>query len=610
MSRVSSAAAFLIPLLVYWWTAAPGMTLIDSGELALSAWDPGVAHPPGFPLYVLVGFLFAHLPFAEPARNLNIFSALCGAAACWLVFTCARLVIRRGRDWTVDLAALSAALVFGFSFVLWGFTSFTEVYTLNLALLAAALFFLLRAMECGTPPPRLLRYAALFWALALTVHLGTVALTAPAFIFAALTAGEERPWSAAPRNWRRLLRPAALAVAVAALLYSTIALLAWLGPQFNWGDPGSLTRFLRHVSGRQYQGNLFSSPAAVVWAELLRIGRHALFQGTPAAFLAALWGIAVLRRRSGRLLTTLLLLAAFNVFYALAYEINEDKEAYYLVTFLAGALLMAAGTADLLQRLRTRPLLSGLTAALLALLPLTVLGLHWEECDRSGDNRAEVLVREICDPLSSGALLLTQEWQFYSPWLYFHHVRGYRPDLRVVDVNLVRRSWYMGYLEQEIPGLISAAGQEKRAFLEQLANFEEDRPYDPGTIQQAFVAFFNGLIAAAGAEGAPVHITIPMENGVGAGLTHLPRGISFQLFPPGSRRPAQADIPILERERWVFGQDDLAGRKIKWLHGEMLYWAGRYLADQGETGRAGRFVERAAAVHPPGTPYPGRLAGE
>ena len=606
MSRLFGAAAFLIPLVVYWLTAAPGMTLIDSGELALSAWDPGVAPPPGFPLYVLAGYVFARLPLAEPARNLNLFSALCGAAACWLVWLAARLVIRRGRAWSVDLAALGASLTFGFTFVLWGFTSFTEVYTLSLALLAAAFYFLLRAMEGDEPPRRELLLAALFWALALSVHLGTVALTAPAFIFAALTAGrQERPWTAAPGNWRRLVRPAALVAVVAGLLYATIALFAGLGPQFNWGDATSLTRFLRHVSGKQYQGNLFSSTAAVIWAELLRIGRHAFFQGTPVAFLTALWGIAVLRRPgSRRLLTTLLLLVLFNVFYALAYEINEDKEAYYMVTFYAGALLLAAGAGHLLRRARQRHLQLGL-AVCLVLLPATVLWLHWEECDRSSDNRAQMLVREICDPLAPGTLLLTREWQFYSPWLYYRHVLGYRPDLRVVDVNLVRRSWYMDYLQREIPDLIAATEQQKLAFLRQLALFEEDRPYDPGTIQQTFVAFFNGLIAAAGAGGAPVHIIIPMENGVGAGWTPVPRGLSFRLLPPGSPTPAPAEIAIREGERWVYGADDLAGRKVRWLHGEMLYWAGRHSADRGETGRTRQLVERAGAVHPPGTPYPG-----
>lgn len=607
MSRFFGAAAFLIPLAVYWLTAAPGMTLIDSGELALSAWDPGVAHPPGFPLFVLAGFLIAHLPVAEPARNLNLLSALCGAAVCWLVWMTAKLAILRRQDWTADLAALSAALTFGFTFVVWGFTSFTEVYTLSLALWGAAFLLLLRATESDVPSPRLLLVAAIFWALALSVHLGTVALTAPAFLFAALTAGPgKRWWPEARRNWRRLFIPAVLAIVVAGLLYSTIALLAWLGPQLNWGDATSLTRFLQHVSGKQYQSNLFSSSSAVIWSELLRIGRHVLFQGTPAAFFAALWGIAVLRRHPGRrLLVTLLLLVLFNIFYALAYEINEDKEAYYMVTFYCGALLMAVGAGDLLHRARRRTLFS-LVAAGLILLPLLGLWQHWDACDRSNDNRAELLVREICDPLPPGTLLLTSEWQFYSPWLYDHHVLGYRPDLRVVDVNLVRRSWYMDYLEQTIPGLMTATEQPKLAFLEQLARFEEDQPYDPGTIQQSFIAFFNGLIAAAHAEGASVHITIPMETGVGAGWTPVPQGLSFRLLPPGRSRPEPAVAMILEGERWIYGAEDLAGKKVRWLHGEMLYWAGRHHADRGETGLARQLVERAGLVHPPGTPYPGR----
>jgi len=144
------------------------------------------------------------------------------------------------------------------------------------------------------------------------------------------------------------------------------------------------------------------------------------------------------------------------------------------------------------------------------------------------------------------------------------------------------------------------------AFLEQLARFEEDRPYDPGTIQRTFIAFINGLIAAAHAEGAAVHITIPMENGVGAGWTPVPQGLSFRLWPSGSPPPEPAETMILEDRQWIYGDEDLAGRKVSWLHGEMLYWAGRYHADQGRTGRARQLVERAGRVHPPGTPYPGR----
>ncbi|MCE7958560.1 MAG: DUF2723 domain-containing protein [Acidobacteria bacterium ACB2] len=68
-------------LLVYRLTLMPGVGLIDSGELALAAWLPGNAHPPGSPVWLLLGFLFSRLPFGEVAFRMNLFSAAGAAAA-------------------------------------------------------------------------------------------------------------------------------------------------------------------------------------------------------------------------------------------------------------------------------------------------------------------------------------------------------------------------------------------------------------------------------------------------------------------------------------------------------------------------------------------------
>ena len=62
---------FLLPLAVYLLTLAPTVTLIDSGELILTAWGLDIAHPPGFPLYVLIGAAFARLPIGNVAQRLN-----------------------------------------------------------------------------------------------------------------------------------------------------------------------------------------------------------------------------------------------------------------------------------------------------------------------------------------------------------------------------------------------------------------------------------------------------------------------------------------------------------------------------------------------------------
>ena len=51
----SGALLVLIWLLVYLTTVSPGVNFIDSGELITAVHEPGIAHPPGYPLYVLYG---------------------------------------------------------------------------------------------------------------------------------------------------------------------------------------------------------------------------------------------------------------------------------------------------------------------------------------------------------------------------------------------------------------------------------------------------------------------------------------------------------------------------------------------------------------------------
>src|SRR5215831_6699236 len=77
-----AGAVFVVALLLYTWTLAPTVTLVDSGELILAAWGTGVAHPPGFPLWVMLAHLASLLPFGNVAVRINFSSALFSALAC------------------------------------------------------------------------------------------------------------------------------------------------------------------------------------------------------------------------------------------------------------------------------------------------------------------------------------------------------------------------------------------------------------------------------------------------------------------------------------------------------------------------------------------------
>ena len=85
-----SAASLLVPLLTYLATMARDMTLVDSGELCLAAHGPGVAHPAGFPFWVLVAHLAARLPVGEVVLNINLVSVVCAAATIHLLWRLAR----------------------------------------------------------------------------------------------------------------------------------------------------------------------------------------------------------------------------------------------------------------------------------------------------------------------------------------------------------------------------------------------------------------------------------------------------------------------------------------------------------------------------------------
>src|SRR6266436_4576523 len=76
-----AGAVFVVALLLYTFTLAPTVTLVDSGELILAAQGLGVAHPPGFPLWVILAHLASLVPLGNVAVRINFSSALFAALA-------------------------------------------------------------------------------------------------------------------------------------------------------------------------------------------------------------------------------------------------------------------------------------------------------------------------------------------------------------------------------------------------------------------------------------------------------------------------------------------------------------------------------------------------
>ena len=84
------AITFVVFLILYWLTLSPGLLPADAGEFQMVAANLGVAHPPGYPLYILLGKLFTLIIPNNPMRGLNLFSAVTTALTVVLVGRAAR----------------------------------------------------------------------------------------------------------------------------------------------------------------------------------------------------------------------------------------------------------------------------------------------------------------------------------------------------------------------------------------------------------------------------------------------------------------------------------------------------------------------------------------
>ena len=59
---MTGLVAALVSFAVYAWSAAPNVTLLDSGEFLVAAQHFGVPHPTGYPLWTLLNWLFRSSP--------------------------------------------------------------------------------------------------------------------------------------------------------------------------------------------------------------------------------------------------------------------------------------------------------------------------------------------------------------------------------------------------------------------------------------------------------------------------------------------------------------------------------------------------------------------
>lgn len=521
-NRLAPWLIWLAFLALYAATAAPSIVELfdDSLEFQLVVPTFGIAHPTGYPLYVLLGGLWSRVlfPFGNWAWRVNIFSALAGAAAVALVYVAARRLLPHAGSLGLT-AALAAAVTFGLGPVWWDQATMAEVYALQ-NLLAAAVLATVLGIEGsqGRAFDRRMALLALLVGLGLAHHRTTVLLIPAVAVYLL--------WSV-PRIWRpRRIWLLWLALLLAPLLlYLFLPLRATVGVRDLHGSyRNTLTGFLDHVLARGYTG-FFStlnlapdrSPAAWMQVWLAQLG----WVGAVLAVIGLGW---LLRPRSVAFKgwSALLLVAAVNLAFALFYHVG-DQQVFMIPAFLAASVFAGGGLALLAGALPER--------------------------------------RQGLVGVAGVALLLVNPGR--GPWVNRSHdwaVHDYAVDMAKVDfpagsrvIGLEGEMSALKYMQQA-QGLGNAA----KAVVAD----------DPGRRRKA--------VAAGLAAGAPVYLTRELE-GIADQYSFTGEGPLVRVWPRGQ---AQAGQPAFARDdamaggRLVLEGYDL--QRLDWAGGPVirmaLYW--------------------------------------
>ncbi len=424
---------------LYLLTLCRAVFWYDSAEYVTAAVTLGIPHPPGYPLYTIVGHVFTWLPI-EPAVAVNAMSATFAAIAVALTY----LVCRRlGMD---HIPSGVGAATLGGGKLFWTNAVVAEVYCPALAVVALVIYLLLRSRQEARFGLTVL--AGFVAGLGLGVHL-SIATLGLGFALLVWSYGTpiERPSDlralfAGAEFWGRARRSLAAGgmAFLGSLVFLYLPVRAAQDPPLNFGNPSNFERFKWVVTGGTYKGwfredlDLITRATAIAEA----FNEQLLFAGVVLAIVGLIW----LWQRRPLDCVAFVLMAAGNIGFFFRYEVH-DIAVFFLPTTLLLCCFVGAGAQSLIDAIvrlvtaaRATVMRNLVRGALVVFAGALALG-NYRDVDMSEFRETEKFIAAMANALPYNAVILNYttppEWKLDAVFgMYAQKVLGQRTDVDVV----------------------------------------------------------------------------------------------------------------------------------------------------------------------------------
>jgi len=535
---LTAAAAALAAFALYVVTLAPTTAFWDASEYIATAHTVGIPHPPGNPLFVVLGkawsLLLAPLGLSVAVR-INLLAAATSAGATGFLYLVAHRVLRgfRGGEIFARLGAGAGAFLGATAFTVWNQSNVNEkVYTLSVLVIGVVSWLAIRWRDARHEPgsERYLLWIVFLLALGSTNHLMSV-LPAPAVLLLVVLSG------IGPLLKRAFMGRAVLLVLLGLSFNFVLPVRAELDPVINEGDPtcesftgaavavfsmgrAGCEMLADNLTRRQYQPPPVTERKAPFGAQLEmwwqyfewqwargvdpselpwgpRLPLALLFLALGGVGLWAAWSrdrviFTYLATLTATLTVALIFYLNFRYGYSLAPEVADpamhevrERDYFFIAGFLLWGLLAGIGLAWIWNVMATwlgrgdameaRPRLAAAAPVLvLAFVPLI---LNWSWADRSGDHAAREWAYDLLISVEPYGVLFTNGDNDTFPLWYLQEVEGVRRDVTVVVGQYLYTTWYPKQLRQ-----LTSPERQRPFAPDQAPAFYEDGPAPDGPI--------------------------------------------------------------------------------------------------------------------------------
>jgi hypothetical protein len=484
-----------ISFALYFLTAFRTITWWDSGEYSLAAITLGVPHPPGSVVATIIGWIAVQIPFGiSPIFVINLLAGFLAALAAGLTCYLALLLLRNtvfkqnrglpGSPWLVSLFVAVGSLALPFGETLWLYAIKFTPYVITALFTALILWGMWRWWENAESDNALpwLFLVTFLFGLDFSVH-RTNLLLLPGFIIWILL---RRPqiYSSGKAWWY------GISGMVVGLSFQLLLIpMAARKPFLNMNDPGTLTALWDYITLKMYGGgwllNLFPRKAPFlqyqvtdflkVFADNFLSTKGALGILGVIPTLLGVVGIAALWRRCRRaaigMLALFLCASAGAIFYFnISQNFFRSMDRHYLPALVIFTVWIGYGAGFLINLLsglgsKYRYALLGLAGIIIIMIPFAQMARNYRAIDSSRNYFTHDFAMNIFNTLPPQAIFIAGGDNDTWPLWYFQTAEKMRPDVTLLNINLLNTPWFLrqvmaqdkslplAYTEQEISNL-------------------------------------------------------------------------------------------------------------------------------------------------------------